>query len=140
MKVTISAPADKVWSYAADPARLPRWWPAVDRVDRPDPESYTRWVMSPRGKAVPMAFSLSSLRAGESVEWIQVLAGTPFAKAIGSSTESISVAEADAGSEVTISINRRLKGTARLGSFFVRRGQKRELASAAAQLKEALDA
>lgn len=87
-----------------------------------------------------MAFSLSSLRAGESVEWAQVLAGTPFAKAIGSSTESISVSEEATGSEVTISINRRLKGTARLGSFFVRRGQKRELASAAAQLKEALDA
>ncbi|CAB4875534.1 MAG: hypothetical protein F2799_04945 [Actinobacteria bacterium] len=138
-QIELKVPADKAWAYAADPSRLPRWWPAVERVDRTNDESYTRWVMSPRGRAVPMAFRLAELEAGHKVIWQQDLAGTAFARSVRSSQETIEVVPSAGGSTVDISIKRRLKGTARLGSILVHRGQRRELSAAAENLKANLD-
>jgi len=138
-QIELNVPAEKAWAYAADPSRLPRWWPAVERVDRTDEESYTRWVMSPRGRAVPMAFRLAELEAGHKVCWQQDLVGTAFARSVKSSQETIKVVASASGSTVDLSIRRRLKGTARLGSILVHRGQRRELNAAAENLKANLD-
>ena len=138
-QIELNIPAEKAWAYAADPSRLPRWWPAVQRVDRTDDESYTRWVMSPRGRAVPMAFRLAELENGHKVSWEQELTGTAFARSVRSSQETIEVTSSATGSTVDISIKRRLKGTARFGSILVHRGQRRELDAAAENLKANLD-
>ena len=138
-QIELNVPAEKAWAYAADPSRLPRWWPAVERVDRIDEENYTRWVMSPRGRAVPMAFRLEQLEAGRKVCWEQELTGTAFARSVRSSQETIEVVSTAGGSTVVISIRRRLRGTARLGSLLVHRGQRRELGAAVENLKANLD-
>ncbi|MEI7889158.1 MAG: SRPBCC family protein [Actinomycetes bacterium] len=138
-QIELSVPAEKAWAYAADPSRLGRWWPAVERVDRADDENYTRWIMSPRGRAVPMAFKLEALEPGHKVTWQQQLAGTAFARSVRSSTETIEVVGTETGSTVGLSITRRLKGTARLGGFLVRRGQRRELKAAVENLRANLD-
>ena len=131
IEVPLSVSADQVWEWVADPGRLPRWWPDVDRVDRPGEATYVRWVTSPRGRAVPMRFELSSLEPGVCVTWSQAIIGTAFERAVKSATEEISLKSVDDGSLVRLTISRKLRGTAKLGSFFVRRGQKQQLALAA---------
>ena len=138
VRITVTRSAVDAWSLAADPSRLGRWWPEVDRVDRPTEGSYTRWVRSPRGRAVPMSFSLVSLEPNRSIAWEQLLEGTPFAKAVRSSVESIAIAGEDP-TVIELSIRRKLRGTARLGWPFIVRGQRRELSAAAGNLKRALD-
>jgi hypothetical protein len=82
-----------------------------------------------------MRFDLEDLTPGERIVWRQDLAGTPFEKAISESRESIEVRASATGSTVQLGMARKLKGSARLGRIFVARGQKKELASAAAALK-----
>jgi hypothetical protein len=82
-----------------------------------------------------MRFELEDLTPGQRIVWRQDLDGTPFEKAIAESRESIEVRASDSGSVVSLALTRKLKGTARLGALFIARGQKRELASAAAALQ-----
>lgn len=135
----VGAEPSAVWKLVGDPAKLPRWWPAVERVDRPEPGRFTKWVISPRGKAVPMSFRLAGSGPGLSVRWEQELAGTAFERAIRSASEELSVEPADGGSTVRLCLNRRLRGTARLGFLFISRGQRRELESALDRLQERVD-
>jgi len=137
VQVALPAPADRVWAWVADPGRLPRWWPDVDRVDRPEAATYVRWVKSPRGRAVPMRFELAELVPGERVTWAQTVAGTPFERSVKSSSEAIELQPEGDESVVSLTISRKLRGTAKLGSLFVRRGQKRQLESAASGLERA---
>ncbi len=109
----------------------------MDRVDRPEEATYVRWVKSPRGRAVPMRFELSDLVSGKRVAWAQVIAGTPFERSVKSSSEAIELQPEGDESLVRLTISRKLKGTAKLGSFFVRRGQRRQLESAASGLERA---
>ncbi|MEI6447817.1 MAG: SRPBCC family protein [Actinomycetes bacterium] len=134
----LDADPEKVWALAADPAKLPRWWPEVDRVDRPDGNSFTKWVVSPRGRAVAMTFSLADLEEGRHVRWVQQLEGTPFARSLRSGAEEVTVEEAGAGSKIELVIERRMKGTARLGGLLISRGQRRELDEALDRLEARL--
>jgi hypothetical protein len=85
-----------------------------------------------------MRFELSKLDPGKSVTWAQVIAGTAFERSVSSSTEAIEVVARDRESLVRLTISRKLRGTAKLGSIFVRRGQKQQLALAVIGLQGAL--
>lgn len=128
--------AESIWDWVADPARLPRWWPAVDRVDRPSSDVYTRWVRSPRGNAVAMTFRLSELEPGRRAVWTQQLEGTAFERSIRSAEETIEIVPEADSTVVRLTLRRRLRGTARLGSAFIGRGQRRELEMARAALED----
>ena len=134
----VNAAPERSWAYVADPSRLARWWPSVDRVDRPTEASYTRWVLSPRGRAVPMHFQMIELLPGEKVTWEQDLAETAFARSVRRSCEIFEVSPNGSGSAIRLTIQRSLRGTAMLGALFVARAQKRELKLAANALQEAL--
>ena len=141
-KIAISRLIDcepsKAWALAGDPGKLQRWWPRVDRVDRPAPGRATRWVVSARGRAVAMTYELSQGASDRSLVWSQVVAGTPFAKSVRSSTELISVEPDGGGSLVRLSIDRRMKGSARLGGPIIARAQRQELSKAMDSLEARL--
>ncbi len=85
-----------------------------------------------------MTFDLAELEPGVRVGWAQQIHSTPFERSVRSSLEVIEVEAADSGSRVSLSIVRKLKGTAKLGAYFVAKGQQRELESAALTLSEVL--
>ena len=126
----VKCQADKAWSLVGDPGKLQRWWPRVERIDRPAPDRVTRWVISGRGRAVAMEYALSQGESERCLVWSQQVIGTPFAKSVRSSTEIMSLETADEGTVVTLSIERKLKGTARLGAPLVARAQRQELIKA----------
>ena len=83
-----------------------------------------------------MAFRLDSLDEGCFARWTQEIHGSPFARSVRSSSESISLAPAEKGTEVTLTIERSLKGSARLGAPLVARGQRKELDEALDRLEQ----
>lgn len=132
----LAADPEAVWRIAGDPGKLARWWPKVERVDRPAADQFVKWLTSARGRAVPMSFRLIESEPGVFACWEQELEGSPFERSVRRSRECVRVEPAAEGTSVVLSIKRSLKGSARLGAPLVARGQRIELESALDRLQE----
>ena len=99
---SIAADPESVWRIAGDPAKLARWWPRVERVDRPSPDRFVKWLTSARGRAVPMAFRLVEAEPGIYACWEQEIEGTAFERSVRSSRESIRIEAVDGGTSVAL--------------------------------------
>jgi len=132
----LAVDGDELWRLVGDPGKRPRWWPNVDRVDRPDPATLVKWVISPRGKAVEMRYTLAEAGPGLRLRWAQQLEGGPFERSLRSCIEEIRVEQEGESSVLRLSIERKLRGTAALGGVFIARGQRRELRAALDRVQE----
>ncbi len=128
---TLAASPQAVWATVADPHHLPRWWPRVTRVEGVDGRGFTQVLTTDRGKAVRADFRLQERRAPELCRWTQDVDGTPFERILAASVTEVRLAPADAGAtRVTLELQQRLRGSARLGGFLVRRAARRQLGDA----------
>ena len=75
----------------ADPHNLPRWWPAVERVEDADTSAWTSVMRSPKGKLLRADFTRVSLEAERSIEWRQELEETPFERIMSLAVTRISL-------------------------------------------------
>jgi uncharacterized protein YndB with AHSA1/START domain len=128
---TVAAPPQAVWATVGDPHHLPRWWPRVARVEGVDSRGFTQVLTTDRGKAVRADFRLQERRAPELCRWTQSVDGTPFERILAASVTEVRLAPAESGAtRVTLELQQRLRGTARLGGFLVRRAARRQLGDA----------
>jgi uncharacterized protein YndB with AHSA1/START domain len=127
-----AAPA-RVWNTVGDPHHLPRWWPRVQRVEGVTREHFTEVLTTEKGSSVRADFRILETRPPELCRWTQEVEGTPFERLLDRSETEVRVAAAADGTRVEIVIRQRLRGSARLGGFLVRRATARVL-------DEALDA
>jgi len=136
---TVQARPQAVWRLVSDPYRLPVWWPRVERVEGVTKEEWTTVLRSERGKAVRADFRLEASEAPRRRAWVQQLPGTPFERLLWESRTEVSLAPAGEGTEVTLRLQQRPRGWARLGGFLLRRAARRQLDRALAGLAEALE-
>lgn len=157
---TIAAPSAELWELIRDPHHLPRWWPRVTRVEDVEDRAFTEVMRTSKGKLVRADFMLSTCdEAEQSLEWIQQIEGTPFARVLSSAATVLRLksvpasappsratepgAPRQAATEVSIELRQEMAGyssssglftgfSARFGSPMVRR-------AARATLDEALD-
>ena len=130
---TLAASPQEVWDVLADPHHLPRWWPRVERVESVDEDAWTCVLRTDRGNVVRADYRLVDSQEGRRREWAQQLVGSPFERLLREHRTAVSLAAANGGSEVELTVVAKARGTARLGAFMMRRAQQR-------QLDEALDA
>lgn len=130
---TVAADPARVWATVADPHHLPRWWPRVQRVEGVTPDHFTEVLTTEKGRSVRADFRVLETRAPELRRWTQEVEGTPFERLLDRSETEVRVASADDGALVELVMRQRLRGSARLGGFLVRRATARVL-------DEALDA
>lgn len=131
---TIAAPREELWPTLADPHHLPRWWPAVDRVENVTRDNFTEVLRSKRGRAVRADFRVEQSRKPELRSWRQEVEGTPFERVLRDSHVELRLEPEGAGAtRVTIEQRARMRGVSRLGGFMVRRATRR-------LLREALEA
>jgi hypothetical protein len=93
---------------------------------------WTKVLGTAEGRGVRADFRCREYADGERFGWEQMIEGTPFQRHLRRYDVDISLAEATAGTEVTIAAAQTLRGLSRLGSPMMRRGQ-------GALLDEALD-
>jgi uncharacterized protein YndB with AHSA1/START domain len=135
---TIPAPAGEVWALVSDPYSLPRWWPRTSRVENVDAKEggrrseWTKVLETAEGRGVRADFRCVSSADGERYIWEQQLAGTPFERHLRASKVEVVLRDKPEGTEVRLTSEQTLRGTSRLGSPLMRRGQ-------GAILDEALD-
>jgi len=123
-----------VWALAADPKRLPDWWPRVERVEGIAAAGFTEVRTSKSGRQVRIDYHVTEHEPPRRRAWSQELAGTPFERVFTRSETVLLLSPADGGTtEVRLELRQKLPASAKLGGFLVRRSSKR-------QLREALDA
>lgn len=142
---TIDAPAEQVWALIADPHHIPRWWPAVTRIEGVEDDCFTQVRTTRKGRAVRMDFRLVEseppVRTGERpgrLVWEQELEGTPFERLLREAVTEIALEPAGERTRVTITLNQKLRGYSRTGGFMLRRGPGGQLDEALAGLADAV--
>jgi uncharacterized protein YndB with AHSA1/START domain len=135
----VSEPPEVVWAVVGDPRRLPRWWPRVERVEAVGPEGWTSVLRSERGKAVRADYRVEVDEPPSRRAWVQELEGSPFERLWAENRTEVALAPAGSGTEVTLTVRQRMRRTARLGTFMLRRATRRSLDDALAALAAELE-
>jgi uncharacterized protein YndB with AHSA1/START domain len=130
---TVAAPPERVWEIVGDPYHLPRWWPKVTRVEAVTREHFTEVLATIDGRSLRADFRVLASRAPERRAWEQELEGTPFERVFAASSTEVKLDAYEGGTRVMLVVRQRLRGSARMGGFMVRRATGRVL-------DEALDA
>lgn len=142
----LAASPQEVWKVVADPHQMPRWWPAVTRMEGVDDGRFTQVFQTKRRRTVRADFRiLSSEPPGTQysvpgrISWEQELQGTPFERVLQDAvTEIVVEGVQDGGSRVTIAQRQRLRGYTRTGTLVVRRATSRRLGQALEGLERIL--
>ena len=135
---TLTAAQEDVWRVVGDPHYLPRWWPLTERVEAVDPDAWTSVMRSSRGKVVRADYHVEVDEPPRLRAWSQLLEGSPFERVLREHRTEVVLAEADRGTRVTITVTQRGRGTARLGTFLLRRATRRRVDEALSALEETL--
>jgi uncharacterized protein YndB with AHSA1/START domain len=138
----IAAPASALWAVIADPYHLPRWWPNTQRVESvsegdPADQSWTQVLETRDGRGVRADYRCVDAREGERYVFEQTVEGTPFERFVKRARTEIDLKPANGDTEVTMALDRRLRGLSRLGAPMMRRAIGRQLNEALAGLDEA---
>ncbi len=126
----ITAPTESVWPIVSDPHHLPRWWPAVARVEEVGGGRFTTVIPTKRGKPVRMDYRVIESEPPVHHRWAQELAGTPFERLVTSWTTTIKLAPQGDECVVTLEERQRLKGSFRIGGSLQRRPARRRIDAA----------
>jgi uncharacterized protein YndB with AHSA1/START domain len=137
----IAAPAGALWSVIADPYHLPRWWPNTQRVENvsegegPGGASWTQVLETKGGRGVRADYRCVDASEGERYVFEQTLEDTPFERFVKRARTEIELAPRNGETEVTMALDRRLRGLSRLGSPMMRRAVRRTLDAALSGLE-----
>ena len=135
---TLAATPERIWEIVRDPYHLPRWWPRVERVEAVTSDGFTQVLSTERGRAVRADFRIVASRKRELRAWEQDVAGTPFERILAFARTEVQLEPMGEGTRVTLVVRQRMRGSARLGGWMVRRATRRILDEALGSL-EALD-
>ena len=117
---------------------MPRWWPAVERMEGVEEDRFTQVFKTRRRRTVRADFRVlaSEPPGGEYTSghrtWSQEVEGTPFEPVLHESITEVAVEPADGGTKVTIAQRQRLRGYSKTGALAMR-------SATAKRLDEALD-
>jgi uncharacterized protein YndB with AHSA1/START domain len=137
-RVVSAAPAE-VWGVVSDPTRLAAWWPGVKRVEEATSEAWTTVLVSPKGKTVRADYTMVEADEPERVLWRHEVGESPFERLLSESTTEIALAaDATGGTVVTLTLNQRPRGWARLSPFQLRAAAAKQAEGALGGLAELL--
>jgi uncharacterized protein YndB with AHSA1/START domain len=119
-----------VWPIVSDPHHLPRWWPAVTRVEEVGGGRFTTVIPTKQGKPVRMDYRVSESEPPTRHGWTQELAGTPFERLVTTWTTTVTLAPQGDECLVTLEERQQLKGSFRVGGALQRRPARRRIDAA----------
>ena len=138
-KRDLTATPAEVWQLVGDPYHFPRWWPRVERVEAVKEGRFTEVLRGARsGRAVRADFRIEEKRKEELLRFTQQVENSPFEKVLKEAETRITIAPADGGTTISISLRQRTRGMARFGGTMMRRATGRILDEALDGLEAAL--
>lgn len=135
---TVPAPRDDVWDVVSDPYHLPRWWPRVERVEEVVGNTWTKVMISSRGRAVRSDYTRIETDAPRRMLWRHEVDESPFERLLAESTIELELEpDGDERTKVRLTADQSLRGKTRFGGMMVRRATRRNLDEALDGLKRA---
>jgi uncharacterized protein YndB with AHSA1/START domain len=136
----IAAPASALWGVIADPYHLPRWWPHTQRVENVTEgdgtqRSWTQVLETKDGRGVRADYRCVETSREQRYVFEQTLEDTPFERFVRRARTEIELAPRNGETEVTMTLDRRLRGLSRLGAPMMRRAVRRTLDAALSGLE-----
>jgi uncharacterized protein YndB with AHSA1/START domain len=136
---TIACDVERVWSLVSQPDHLPRWWPALARVEEATPTAWTKVLQTSGGRPVRADFTRVAYEYERRLAWRQELEQSPFERVFASAvTEIVLEPQGPDATHVELRALEELRGRFKLGGFMVRRAARRRLDEALAGLERAL--
>jgi carbon monoxide dehydrogenase subunit G len=133
----LAAPPEAVWRTVGDLHQLARWWPKVLRVEAVRDGCFTEVLRTERGRDVRADFILAASDPPRSWAADQTVEGTPFEGVLAAARKSVQLQPAGAqGTLVTVTLERRMRGMARLGGFMMRTATRRQVDAALDNLED----
>ena len=132
-KKLVPAGPDRVFDVISDPRRLREWWPRVYRVESVEGKPgaartcWTNVMAADSGRKLRMDYSCTGSTRPERYEWEHELAGTPFEDHMVRQRTEIRLYPSGDGTEVEITAEHTLRGTARIASWMMRKTQRQML-------------
>lgn len=128
----IAAPAGALWAVIADPYHLPRWWPNTQRVESVSEgelaeQSWTQVLETRDGRGVRADYRCVAAAEGERYVFEQTVEGTPFERFVKRARTEIELRPLNGETDVSMALERRLRGLSRLGAPMMRRAIGRTL-------------
>lgn len=138
---TVRCELERIWEVVSDPHHMPRWWPAVARVEDATALSWTAVLRSQRGRTVRIDFTRTRADPPRSIAWRQELELSPFERIFSSVVTEVDLSPLD-GDETRVELRsvESLRGRYRLGAALVRRAARRRLDEALDGLERAVGA
>lgn len=141
----IAAPASALWAVVTDPYHMPRWWPNTQRVENvsagePAERSWTQVLETRDGRGVRADYHGVAATEGERYVFEQTVEGTPFERFVKRARTEIKLSPQNGETDVTMSLDRRLRGLSRFGAPMMRRAIGRTLNEALSGLETATGA
>jgi uncharacterized protein YndB with AHSA1/START domain len=138
----IAAPASALWSVIADPYHLPRWWPHTQRVESVSEgggpaRNWTQVLETKDGRGVRADYRCVESSPEERYVFEQTVEDTPFERFVKRARTEIELNPTDGETDVTMALDRRLRGLSRLGAPMMRRAIGRTLEEALTGLETA---
>jgi uncharacterized protein YndB with AHSA1/START domain len=126
----------------SDPYHLPRWWPNTQRVENVSEgeaagRSWTQVLETRDGRGMRADYRCVDASDGERYAFEQAVEGTPFERFVKRARTEIELKPQGGETEVTMSLDRKLRGLSRLGSPMMRRAIGRQLNEALTGLETA---
>jgi uncharacterized protein YndB with AHSA1/START domain len=136
---TVDASRGTVWELVSDPWHLPRWWPALQRVEEVSEDAWTKVLRTPRGRAVRIDYTRLEAEAPGRIVWRQEVEESPFEAILAESVTEILLEPAgERATRVELRARQRLRGRYRLGRLMVRRATGQVLEEALEGIEQAV--
>lgn len=124
---TVAVAPQRLWEVVADPARLPDWWPNVQRVEEATRGRWTTVLGTRKGRSLRVDYTLLDSQHPQRLAWRQELDESPFERILSESVTEVELEPAAEGTDVRLTARLRLRGLSRFGGFQVSRATGRQL-------------
>ncbi|MGI8750563.1 MAG: SRPBCC family protein [Thermoleophilaceae bacterium] len=125
---TIPAAPERIWTTAADPEHLPRWWPGVDRVEDGSRDAWTAVLTSRKGRSLRADYTLLESDHPRRRSWRHELDESPFERILSESVTELELEpEENGATRVTPTARLSPRGFSRLGGLQIRMATRRRL-------------
>lgn len=117
---TVPAIPQRLWTLVADPERLTEWWPGVTRVEEVSGRGWTTVLETPKGRPLRADYTLLDSDHPRRLRWRQEVEESPFERIMSAAVTTLELEPAgDAETDVSLSVDIKLRGFSRFGGVQV---------------------
>jgi uncharacterized protein YndB with AHSA1/START domain len=133
----VPVPPEAIWGVISDAYSLPRWWPAVTRVEGISEIGFTEVLYSRRGRPIRLDLLYTEVEEDARLAWRLDIPGGQFERLLSEWSTRFTLVPEAPGTRVTIEERQTFRGVSfKTGGFIQRRAARKRIDGALAGLAD----